>query len=45
MMFKFGQSAEKKWRRLRGFDYLTKMTIGVKSQDGLMVTEANLVAA
>ena len=44
MMFKFGQCAEKKWRQLRGFDYLTKMTTGVKSKDGLVVTEANLVA-
>ena len=45
MMFKFGQSAEKKWRRLRGFDYLTKMTTGVKFKIGLVATEANLIAA
>ena len=30
MMFKLGQCAEKKWRRLRGFDYLTKVITGVK---------------
>ena len=29
MMFKLGQCAEKKLRRLRGFDYLTKVTTGL----------------
>ena len=45
MMFKLGQCAEKKWRRLRGFDYLTKVIIGVKFKDGVEVTEIDLVAA
>ena len=45
MMFKLGQCAEKKWRRLRGFDYLTKVMIGVKFEDGVEVTEIDLVAA
>ena len=45
MMFKFGQSAEKKWRRLRGVDYLTKMTTGVMFKNGIVATEANLIAA
>ena len=45
MMFKLGQCAEKKWRRLRGFDYLTKVITGVKFKDGLEVTEVDLVAA
>jgi transposase-like protein len=30
MMFRLGQCAEKKWRRLRGFDCLTKVIIGVR---------------
>jgi putative transposase len=45
MMFKLGQCAEKKWRRLRGFDYLTKVITGVKFKDGVEVTELDLVAA
>jgi transposase-like protein len=45
MVFKLGQGAEKKWRRLRGFDYLTKVIAGVKFKDGVEVTEVNLVAA
>ena len=45
MMFKLGQCAEKKWRRLRGFDYLTKVIAGVKFKDGVEVTEVDLVAA
>jgi hypothetical protein len=39
MMFKLGQCAEKKWRRLRGFDYLTKVMTGVKFKDDVEVTE------
>ena len=45
MIFKLGQCAEKKWRRLRGFDYLTKVITGVKFKDGVEVTDVNLVAA
>jgi transposase-like protein len=45
MMFKLGQCAEKKWRRLRGFDYLTKVITGVKFKDGVEVTEVDLIAA
>jgi hypothetical protein len=44
MMFKFGQCAEKKWRRLRGFDYLTKVITGVKLKNGVEVTNVDLVA-
>ena len=45
MMFKLGQCAEKKWRRLRGFDYLTKVITGVKFKDGVEVTDVDLAAA
>jgi transposase-like protein len=45
MMFKLGQCAEKKWRRLRGFDYLAKVITGVKFKDGIEVTEVDQVAA
>ena len=38
MMFKLGQCAEKKWRRLRGFDYLAKVVTGIKFKDGIEVT-------
>jgi putative transposase len=45
MMFKLGQCAETKWRRLRGFDYLTNVITGVKFKDGVEVTQPNLLAA
>ena len=45
MMFKLGQCAEKKWRRLRGYDYLTKVITGVEFKNGPEVTEVDLVAA
>ena len=45
MMFKLGQCAEKKWRRLRGFDYLGKVVTGIKFKDGIEVTEVDQVAA
>ena len=45
MMFKHGLCAEKKWRRLRGFDYLAKVVIGIKFKDGVEVTEIDQVAA
>jgi hypothetical protein len=45
MRLKLGQCAKKKWKRLRGFDYLTKVITGVKLKDGVEVTELNLVAA
>ena len=44
MMFKLGQCAEKKWRPLRGFDYLTKVITGVRFKSGLEVVEVDLVA-
>lgn len=45
MMFKLGQCAEKKWRRLRGFDYLAKVIAGIKFKDGVEVTTDNQAAA
>ena len=45
MMFKLGQCAEKKWRRLRGFDYLAKVVTGIKFKDGVEVTDVDQVAA
>jgi transposase-like protein len=45
MMFKLGQCAEKKWRRLRGFNYLAKVIIGVKFKDGVEVTQVDQDAA
>ena len=44
MMFKLGQCAEMKLRRLRGFDYLTKVITGVRFKGGLKVVEVDLVA-
>ena len=45
MMFKLGMCAEKKWRRLRGFDYLTSVITGVKFKDGIEVKDVDQVAA
>ena len=45
MMFKLGQCAEKKWRRLRGFDYLAKVVTGIKFKDGIEVTAVDQIAA
>lgn len=41
MMFKLGQCAEKKWRRLRGFDYLAKVIQGVPFKDGIEQTKTS----
>jgi len=45
MMFKLGQCAEKRWRRISGFNFLAKVIIGVKFRDGLEVTKTNQAAA
>ena len=45
MMFKLGQCAEKNWRRLRGFDDLLKVIIGVQFNDGIEVSNADQAAA
>ena len=45
MMFKLGQCAEKKWRRLRGFESLPKVITGIKFKDGIEVTNMDQVAA
>lgn len=36
-MFMLGQCAEKRWRRLRGFDYLAKVIEGKQFKDGIVV--------
>ncbi len=45
MMFKLSQCAQKKWRKLRGFDYLAKVIEGVQFKDGVEVTSNEQVAA
>ncbi len=45
MMFKLGRCAEKKWRRLRGFDYLAKVITGIEFKDGIEVTAVDQIAA
>jgi putative transposase len=37
MIHKLGQSAERNWRRLRGFERLTKVVEGAKLRDGVEV--------
>jgi transposase-like protein len=39
MIFKLGMSAEKNWRRLRGFQWLAKVIDGVKFRDGIEVQQ------
>ena len=38
MIYKLGMSAEKRWRKIRGFNYLAKIIHGVKFKDGIEVT-------
>jgi len=45
MMFKLGQCAQGKWRRLRGFDYLAKVIEGIQFKDGIEVISDDQVAA
>ena len=39
MVFKLMQSAEKKWRKLKGFNLLKLVVNNVKFKDGVQVTE------
>ena len=39
LAFKLGQSAQKRWRRLRGHQWLAKLDRGVKFIDGIEQTE------
>jgi putative transposase len=39
MIFKLGMSAEKNWRRLRGFRWLAKVIDGVKFRDGIEIQQ------
>lgn len=45
MIFKLGQCAEKKWRKLRGFQTLAKVVAGVKFTDGVEQKKVNQKAA
>jgi putative transposase len=45
MMFKLGQCAEQKWRKLRGFADLAKVVRNVKFKDGIEVIQNNQKAA
>jgi transposase-like protein len=45
MMFKLGMCAEKKWRKLRGFNDLAKVITGVQFKDGIEVMQDDQVAA
>lgn len=45
MMFKLGMCAEKKWRKLRGFNDLAKVITGVQFKNGIEVMQDDQVAA
>ncbi len=45
MIFKLGQCAEKKWKRLRGFSSLGKVITGVKFKDGIEVIKDDHIVA
>ncbi|MEE9358257.1 MAG: IS256 family transposase, partial [Sedimenticolaceae bacterium] len=45
LMFKLGRCAEKKWRRLRGFDYLAKVITGIKFNEGVEAARVDQVTA
>jgi hypothetical protein len=40
-VFKLAMSAEKNWRRLRGFEYLADVVRGVKFVDGVRQKKQN----
>jgi hypothetical protein len=43
-MFKLGKCAEQNWRKLRGFDYLTKVITGVTFKDGIKAINPSQIA-
>ena len=45
MMFKLGQCAQGKWRKLRGFNYLAKVIEGIQFKDGIEVISDDQIAA
>ncbi len=45
MIFKLGECAQKRWRRLRRFEHLAKVITGVKFKDGIEVNSADQDAA
>ena len=45
MIYKMGMSAERSWRRLRGFRQLAKVVEGVRFNDGIEVEEDRIEAA
>jgi len=42
MVFKLAETAQKRWRRLRGFQLLADVITGVKFKDGERVSEEQL---
>jgi len=44
-MFKLGQCAEKRWRKLRSFDYVAKVIGGRQFKDGIEVIPEIRIAA
>ena len=45
MIFKLTQAAEKSWNRLRGYNQLLKVILGVKFNDGIEVVRSQAAAA
>jgi putative transposase len=45
MIFKLAQAAEKSWHRLRGYDQLPKVILGVKFNDGVEIVSSLAQAA
>ena len=45
MIFKLAQAAEKSWHRLRGYNQLPKLILGVKFSDGIEVVRSQAQTA
>ncbi len=45
MVFKLARSAEKKWRRLNGYQYVMKVLAGIRLVDGTEENEESIAAA
>ena len=44
VIFKLGQCAEQNWRKLHSFDYPNEVITGVKSNEGIEITEPGQIA-
>ena len=42
MVYKLAKEAEKQWRKLRGYELISKLISGIKFKDGEEILEQNI---